>query len=451
MQLRELRPCSLYLMHSSLLRLVVKDTYFASFLSASDQKLISLCGVIRGVSHLLRDARNVEMTEIGSEETQRSPRRITHYAALQLYSGSRRPWRMSLIVSSPEEEEEEVEEALPARRVPIPSSVTKDLLRASASGSRSSRGGTSMTPTPRHAIATEGHRSTPLKVLSSSVEKQRPVPSSFRNDSRPSSDPKRIIVMDTSDDEEATGVKSDESDTDDSDRSSILETAPRAGPSRHMHGPRSLSTDPLVLAARARSSTSLSPPPALPESSATSSYRSSPIPFVKYNGAPYVEIPYIPLARLKRYSKPNNVRHPTTLSRNHQIHFTQTPPLSPCDSISEHSFELIEVVRPERPKRTGIVRTLPTWRTRSITASSPDLGGYGSDPLSEEEKDSEASEDSVVGHRRTTRRTDKQQTGRTTKAHNQVSVCLCALQDGGDMRAIWKTEPPLFSISCLGC
>ena len=199
-----------------------------------------------------------------------------------------------------------MEESLPTGRVPLPSSVTKDLLRASAS--RSSRGGTSMTPTPRHAVAAEGQRSSPLKLSSPSVDKERPRPSSSKRQSRPSSDRRRIRDMETSDDERGTNVKSGNSQLDDSDGSdgfSILETVPRAGPSRLVHGPRRDSTDPLVLDARARSSISSSPPASsLRSASASSSHHSRPMPIAKYKGAPYVEIPYIPLATLRRYSKP---------------------------------------------------------------------------------------------------------------------------------------------------
>lgn len=349
--------------------------------------------------------------------------------------------RMRPTISSPEEEVEEVEEAIPAGRVPLPSSVTKDLLRASAP--RSSRGGTSMTPTPASVVAretrktaTNGISTVDRKGTSSSARFQSGQSSSSRADRH-----QRRIVGEGGYEDAREPISIDS----DSDDSLMLTALPRAGPSRLAHGPRQETSESLVSDARALSSNS------------SSLHHSPPKSIAKYKGAPYVEVPYRPLNTLRRYTKPLTTRHPTTLSRHHQTYFAQTPP--PSSGDSDFSLEELEPDRPQRSTRSDIPRKLPSWRTRTNSASSPDLGGYGTDPSSEDEQEEEGSEDSdirVLGSRRSTRAKAKGKqavVGRTTKAHKQVSLimCVCVGRAAYEMRgdSLSEKRSPFFSFCSI--
>lgn len=315
---------------------------------------------------------------------------------------------MAPIISSPEEEEEEVEEALPGGRVPVPSSVTKDLLRATVS--RSSRAGTSLTPVSKRMAAMDNRESGRRTDVATLRERSIKSPSRSRPNPKASSSSEPARAQRAS-----TGGRGnlldtlflDDSDSDDSFVIEAVEPVPRAGPSRSTHGPRTEVSVPLFLDARTVSSSS-------------SRHHSSPVRIARYKDAPYVEIPYIPLAILKRYDKPTKCRHPTTLSRNHQIQFNQTPPPSSPDS--DNSIEDIEPTRPLRHTRRNSPRKGPRWKTRTHSISSSDLGGYGSELSSEDDLD-EDSEDSDLRPRRTTRSKGKQvATRRSGRAHKQVSV-----------------------------
>ena len=339
--------------------------------------------------------------------------------------------------SSPEEEEEEIEESLPSARVPLPSSVTKDLLRASAS--RSSRGGTSMTPTPRQTTNKEARGSvaaTAARIIapgdergastsSSSRARTEKSPVPYASSSRSPLQPGRVKSK-RGDYENAEEI---DSVVGDSDGSAMFEAVPHAGPSRRAHGPRSESTDPLILDAGTLSPASSSSLTPLPSSS---------VRIANYKGAPYVEIPYLPLNRLKRYSNTANIRFPTALSRHQQINFDQTPPLPSDDS----DFEIVA------PEQSAVSTKVPRWRTRTETESSPDLGGYGSE--SEDEEDSEDSEEEGIPRTRRSTRTKgkgkQMETRRTTRGHKQVSVLVNGSKAGP---CIGREPPVLHALSIV--
>lgn len=167
---------------------------------------------------------------------------------------------------------------------------------------------------------------------------------------------------------------------------SPLTNMPPTGQSRtdsdSAHGQRAESIDPILLDDLFPTSP-VSPRPRLP----------------RYKGAPYVEIPLLPLQRIKQYSKPASRRLPTALSRNEQIQFNQTPPASPRDAEAD-LFEIISDL-PSKASRNTTQRKLgPTWRTRTASESSVDLGGYGSVlSSSDESSGSEESEMPMRGTR----------------------------------------------------
>lgn len=312
--------------------------------------------------------------------------------------------------SSPEEEEEEIEEALPIRRSPMPESVTKEFLRASAS--RSSRAGTSQTPTPR--ANKEGNRpqSGLESVVTTAIAKPR-IPTSLSSiSSRPNlaeeegrEDPASVTI-------EKKGTEKDGATL--SDDSSVIEIVPRAGPSRHSHGPPKQSSEPLLKDARTPSS-HVSPPPVNTDLIVRTR---------KYKGAPIVEISYLPLLKLKKYPIPENCRHPTPVARNHQIRFLQTPPASSGDS--GYSSEESQPTKPVRPTRTVAPKKFPSRRTRNQSFSSADLGGYGSSESTDEVNSGDSDSGSDLVTRRATRSKGKRQqvdARRTTRANNKVCVC----------------------------
>lgn len=266
---------------------------------------------------------------------------------------------------SSSEEEEQIEETLMGARTPVSHSVKKDLLRPTSSQSRTLSAGDRHTATPPHGSLKTGPRVSTTVTPEKTISASDPTP---LNKSAASTSKSRSLRKSTND-----GISNARPDNLGEGSSTTVATRTlRPGDTQTVHGPLANLNDPLFID--------------LVSSASSSSSRSAPR-IAKYKGAPFVEVPLLPLHRLRQYTKPDSRRHPTALSRNDQLRYHQTPPPSSGDS----DFAILErsPSPPPRPTRAAAARTAPRWKTRTDTESSPDLGGYGFDESSAGDSDSD--------------------------------------------------------------
>jgi hypothetical protein len=331
--------------------------------------------------------------------------------------------------ASPEEVEEPLEAEVERRgRAPLPRSARRDLLLASPSRRSAGSRTATLTPTPSEihhrrtgSLLAIHHSSAPGTIdeegkpgkqleqptlASSEVPvSEKAIPSNASSSTSPST-----IVID---------VNVDQDDFEDDEPEIIVQRKVEAEPSKSTHGPRALAQDLIDIDSDFDQVD-------IPSSSSSSihSFPSHRQPAIrKHKGAPYVEIPFLPLSRLKNYTFPTGTRGPNPLSRNEQLQFTQTPPRS-TPASSEASGA---TWRASRPNRSGL---FPQWATMPKDDSSDDLGGYGMDESDDEIESSDGySSDGIPITTRRIRTSGKGkgrevETRRTTRAEAAVSKFL---------------------------
>ena len=337
-------------------------------------------------------------------------------------------------IPSPVEEEETLEsDADRAVRTTLPSSAFRELLQASPSRHSTGTRTATLTPTPSDAVPLRKHsllaprrpgrqrkpiaaEGSQQPVAGSSIHTQSAGPSSQAVQPPRSTRSRAVIDIDED---------SDEGDGTEIVAQRIVEEDPRN--SKPTHGPRpnqetiNIDSDDDQLDIQSISSSSIHShrPP-----------RKRTIR--KCKGAPYIELPFLPLPTLKRFTLPTGIRYPNPLSRNDQIQYRQTPPrASTSPDADSATFKLLQQVGHQR-KRSG---KFPTWATRSnrTDMSSPDLGGYGEMSEDEIESSDGESSDGIEITRRTTRGNAKgkgkeKETRRTTRAEAKVSNLIKKLQ-----------------------
>lgn len=314
--------------------------------------------------------------------------------------------------TTPNEEEEEIEAVLPEPRSRSSTSAVSRRGGESRS-SRNARGGSSATPGVQGPITkVPGQKGHIVGAIGNTAPSRSPV-TKVDNEAKETSSRDR--------DGNAGSKDKDDDEEDDlrsvSASSSVIEV-PIAGPSESAsvptHGPRRESTDPILADDLFPSS---------PSSSSSSLPRQR-----RYRGAPYVDIPLLPLHQVRKYSKPANCRHPTSLSRNEQLQFNQTPPPSSSED-PDVAFVKILSGLPLKSSRAGRKKKGSTWMTRSTSESSADLGGYGSTTSSSD--DSQGTEESDMQTRRGTRSRAKGKEAmpkRSVRTGGRVSLHLSSIR-----------------------
>lgn len=319
--------------------------------------------------------------------------------------------------NTPDEEEEEIEAVLPAPRSRVASSTSAGTRQGS-----SARNGFS---------ASSGRQGSAAQL---SRREQEPRGESFLSGSslRKTDKGKGKETSVNANGKRGRQAKGDESDDDlasISGSSSVIEVSSfrhshSASAHSLTHGP--LKPEPILVDDLFPSS---------PSSSSSSRPRAS-----RYIGAPYVDIPLLPLHQIRKYSKPANCRYPTSLSRNDQIQFKQTPPPSSPEDPDVSFVKLLSGL-PLRSNRAGMKSKKSTWVAGSDSESSSDLGGYGSATSSSD--GSEGSEESDMPTMRGTRSKVK---GRETlperaaRSGGRVSADPTVSYSQG--RAMSKNHPP---------
>lgn len=322
--------------------------------------------------------------------------------------------------SSPEEVEEPLESQEDrAKRTSLPRSAFRDLLQASPSRRSAGSRTATLTPTPGDIINLRKSSLLPSsrsRELDGADESQQPVASSSKHtQSVPPSSQLAALLRST----RTLAVIAIDGEGDEDDEFRIAAQRMQEGnspKSDSTHGPPpaqetiNISDDDQLDTHSLSGSASYSLPP-----------RRKGIR--KCKGAPYIEVPFQPLPHLKRFTLPTGFRGPNPLSRNEQIHYNQSSPRSPHAS-SEASAGTWRVHRPER---SGV---FPKWTTmpNDDERSSPDLGGYGEEIISDDEIEQSdgAGSDGIEITTRTTRGAAKgkgkeRETRRTTRAEAIVS------------------------------
>ena len=333
--------------------------------------------------------------------------------------------RMKGSIPSPEEEEETLESnADRVGRTALPSSAFRELLQASPSRRSTGTRTATLTPTSsdilllrKGSLAPPRRPGRPRK-LAASGESQQPVagPSQYTKSAGPSSQ----AVPPPQSSRSRAIIDIDEASEEDEEAEIVAQRKVEQEPrnSKPTHGPRpneetiNIDSDDDQLDIQSLPSSSTHPQP---------SRRKRAIR--KCKGAPYIELTFLPLSTLKRFTLPTGFRGPNPLSRNDQIQYRQTPPRSDASPDADSAtFRILQQIGHQR-KRSG---KFPTWATRSnhTEMSSPDLGGYGEVSEDEIESSDGESSDGIEINRRTTRRNGKgkeKETRRTTRAEAKVS------------------------------
>jgi hypothetical protein len=354
---------------------------------------------------------------------------------------------MKSSIPSPVEEEETLEsDADRIGRTALPSSAFRELLQASPSTRSTGTRTATLTPTPsdpsllrKGSLLAPKHPGRPRK-LTGAEESQQPVAGNSKHtqsagpSSRAVQPPRSSRSRDVIDIDE----DSDEGDETEIVAQRIVEEDPRN--SKPTHGPRpnqetiNIDSDDDQLDIQSLLSSSIH---SLPQ-------RRKRI-IRKCKGAPYIELSFLPLSTLKRFTLPTGIRGPNPLSRNDQIQNRQTPPRSDTSPDADSAtFKLLQQVGDQR-KRSG---KFPTWATRSnkTDMSSPDLGGYGEISEDEIESSDGESSDGIEITRRTTRANGRgkgkeKETRRTTRAEAKVSYLylrMCSVPGTGPLEIFWQ-------------
>jgi hypothetical protein len=339
-------------------------------------------------------------------------------------------------IPSPVEEEETLEsDADRVGRTPLPKSAFRELLQASPSSRSTGTRTTTLTPTPsdeltlrKRSLLAPTRPGRPRKHVEAEDD-QQPVAGSSKHTQSAGPSSQAIQHPRSSRSRDVIDIDEDSAEDDGTEivAQRIVGDEPRN--SKSTHGPRpnqeniniDSGDDQLDIQSLSSSSIHSLPPP-----------RKRIVR--KCKGAPYIDLPFLPLSTLKRFTLPAGIRGPNPLSRNEQIQYRQTPPRSDTSPDADSAtFRLLQQVGDQR-KRSG---KFPTWATRSnkTDMSSPDLGGYGEVEVSEDEIESSDGEssDGVEITRRTTRGNGKgkgkeKETRRTTRAEAKVSELIQKLQ-----------------------
>lgn len=346
-------------------------------------------------------------------------------------------------IPSPEEEEETLEsEADRAGKAALPSSAFRDLLQASPSRQSAGRRTATLTPTPSDSLPLrKGSLLAPRppgrpRKLNEADESPQPTAGSSKH-TQAAGPSKQTVAPPRSSRSHAVIYIDEDSDGDEDedgdDETEIVaqrrvEEDPRKP--KPTHGPSApqetinIESEDDQLDIQSFPISNSNPPP-----------RRRKRPTRKCKGAPYIELPLLPLQTLKRFCLPFGYRGPTPLSRHQQIEYNQTPPRSHASSEGESAtFRLLQQVGNQR-KRSG---RFPTWATmpNDEDESSSDLGGYGEVPNDDEiESSNGEGSDGIEIHRRTTRNNGKgkgkeKEMRRTTRAEAIVSNLIGNLKGG---------------------
>jgi hypothetical protein len=333
-------------------------------------------------------------------------------------------------IPSPVEEEETLEsDADRVGRTPLPKSAFRELLQASPSTRSAGARTTTLTPTPsdesilrNRTLLAPKHPGRPRK-LAGAEENQQPVAGNPKHTQSAGPSSRAAQPPRSSRSRDFIDIDEDSAEDDETEivAQRIVEEDPRN--SKPTHGPRpdqepiNIDSDDDQLDIQSLSSSSIQSHP--PRRKRT---------IRKCKCAPYIELPFLPLSTLKRFTLPTGIRGPNPLSRNDQIQYRQTPPRSDTSPDADSAtFRLLQQVGNQR-KRSG---KFPTWATRSdrTEMSSPDLGGYGEVSEDEIESSDGESSDGIRITRRTTRGNGKgkgkeKETRSTTRAEAKVSKSI---------------------------
>jgi len=346
---------------------------------------------------------------------------------------------------SPEEEEETLEtDADRARRTPLPSSAFRELLQASPS--RRSTGARTATLTPTSSDVLPMRKGSLLSIRPSGTSRR---PTGANGDQRSIAGSSKLTLSAEPSTSEAgpsrptrmRAVIEIDEDSEEDDKSGNVtqrkegretrDSKPTLGPSAQVQ-PIVIDSDSDhldILSSNYPSNRSIARP-------------RKPRPAIrKCRGAPYIELPFIPLPRLKRFTLPTGSRGPNPLSRNEQINYRQTPPKS-SHASSETSADTWRV---DRPVRSGIFPRWATMPNDKDRSSSADLGGYGEATDDEIEWSDGASSDGIEISRRTTRRSGKgkgkeKEVRRTTRAEANVSDIVKIPKGGANQTLCWLIQ-----------
>jgi hypothetical protein len=334
---------------------------------------------------------------------------------------------MKVSIPSPVEEEETLEsDADRVGRTPLPKSAFRELLQASPSTRSTGARTTTLTPTPsdesifrKRSLLAPKHSGRPRK-LAGAEENQQPVAGNSKHAQSAGPSSRAVQPPRSSRSRDVIDIDEDSAEDDGTEivAQRIVEEDPRN--SKPTHGPRpnqipiNIDLDDDQLDIQSLSSSSIHSNRPRPKRTIR-----------KCTGAPYIELPFLPLSTLKRFTLPTGIRGPNPLSRNDQIQYRQTPPRSDTSPDADSTtFRLLQQVGDQR-KRSG---KFSTWATRSnrTEMSSPDLGGYGEVSEDEIESSDGESSDGIEITRRRTRGNGKgkgkeKETRRTTRAEAKVS------------------------------
>lgn len=329
-----------------------------------------------------------------------------------------------MAISSPEEEEEPLEEvAEGSRRKPLPSSALRDLLQPSPSRRSMSSRASTLTPTPRETVLRKGSqlgsRSTVLSRGNSTIAEENVSQARSGKVERRRSRSRASSITSVGEEGKTNGGKDLETNLDDEIVVIDDSTNATALSSKSTHRPPKPSKELIII-------DSDSPSFSVISHTSPSTVTSLPRPLTRprniksTKGTPYIDIKFLPINHLRNWKLPPGYRHPTALSRFEQTNLNQSPTKSEAGSSSTAGPST-------RPKRSD---RLPKWATQN-SESSDDLGGYGTQEESDQDEDMPMSDDSdeIVIRRRTTRANGKgkgrEERRRTTRAAAIVSLLSC--------------------------